>query len=382
MIRIVQIAPFIGRSTGVAGVAWNLERELRTLGATVERFTFAEARRGGVGPLPRRRVSARLMKAWRVVWFSTVGTARARRFLAARPDAVSICHNDALVGDVYVNHGILLASMRERGHALWRMLRNPAHLFTVVRDAHRFRDGTHRAVVSLTSSESDLLRRTYGRVRSRLVVIPNGVDLARFHRPNPAERQAARAVFDLDEDARVALFIGYEFARKGLGLVIEGLTQAPSVLLLVVGGDSDSIRSATAVAARLGVADRVLFVGPQPDVVPFLHASDLFVLPSSYESSGLVFLEALACGLPVVATRVGVAADIVRDGDNGFLVPPDPSVIGEHMNDFGAVDLDPWRRRARSSVEDLGWRDVAERYLELAREIIADRHAAEAGASG
>ena len=60
----------------------------------------------------------------RMVWFTTVGTLRARRFLLERPDAVSICHNNAMVGDVYVNHGVVGAAMRARGNSMWRMVRN------------------------------------------------------------------------------------------------------------------------------------------------------------------------------------------------------------------------------------------------------------------
>ena len=70
----------------------------------------------------------------RMVWFTTVGTVRARRFLAERPDAVSICHNNAMVGDIYVNHGVVGAAMRARGNGVWRMVRNPTHIFTFLRD--------------------------------------------------------------------------------------------------------------------------------------------------------------------------------------------------------------------------------------------------------
>ena len=75
-VRIVQIVPFIGPGTGVAGVAFNLERELLALGARVERFTFNDALRGRSRPWPKTRLLARLRGGWRMVWFSTVGTRR------------------------------------------------------------------------------------------------------------------------------------------------------------------------------------------------------------------------------------------------------------------------------------------------------------------
>ena len=161
----MQIAPEIAPGSGVAGVASALEREFAAKGVRVERFTLEEARGGRrTKPVPRTALGRRLSAAWSVVWFSTVGTTRAREFLSARPDAVSICHNDVMAGDIYVNHGLLQPAMRARGHYGWRMLRNPVHLYTVVRDRRRYRRRTHRAVVALTRAEADLLRETYGKV--------------------------------------------------------------------------------------------------------------------------------------------------------------------------------------------------------------------------
>ena len=379
MTRIVQIVPFIGPGSGVAGVAWNLEQQLRALGATVERYTFDDARRGTPRPWPRAKLLRRLARGWRVVWFSTFGTARARRFLAERPDAVSICHNDVLTGDVYVNHGVILASMRARGNAAWLMVRNPFHVFIHLRDRIRYRGRTHRAVVVLSRQDVAELRDSYGRVRPRMVEIPNGVDLERFRPPSPEERVEARSALGLGTEERVAVFIGHEFHRKGLRYAIEGLRHAPSVLLLIVGGSDDIIAEANASAQELGVGDRVLFVGPRHDLAPFLAASDTFVLPSAYEANALVVLEALASGLPVVTTRVGYAPEIVVDGDNGYLVDRDPRAVGERLEELAGLEDDElagFRLRARASVEGHSWRATAERYLALAEELLAERPAA------
>lgn len=368
-MHIVQIVPNLGRGSGVAGVAWNLQQEFRAMGHTVEAFTMTTATGGRPRRTPRHPLF-RALKLFRgMVWFSTVGTARARRFLRERPDAVSICHNNVMAGDVYVNHGVVGAAMRARGNGLWRMVRNPTHPFTFVRDLIRYRGRTHRAVVALSPSEAETLRRVYGRVRAPITIIPNGVDLERFHPPTPVERAEARAAFRLDDEARVVLFIGHEFARKGLAVAIEALVHAPSLLLLVVGGNAQAIDQARARANDLGVAERVLFVGARHDVPLFLAAADLFVLPSAYEANALVVLEALAAGLPVVATRVGYAPELIVDGENGYLVERDPVEIGARFEELAAVDLDAWARRARTSAEPHGWRATAERYVELLRSL-------------
>jgi len=384
MTRIVQVVPFIGPGSGVAGVAWNLEQQFRALGATVERYTFDDARRREAGRWPTSQLGARLARGWRIVWFSTVGTSRARRFIADRPDAIVICHNNVMAGDVYVNHGIVLASMRARGQSAWRMVRNPFHIFTHVRDRVRYRGRTHRAVVALSEAEAAELVATYGRVRPRIVVIPNGVDLEKFRPPSDEERRTARSALGLGDEERVAVFVGHEFDRKGLSFAIGGLQHAEDVLLLIIGGSDDIIAAANAEAQALGVGNRVLFLGPRYGLRSFLAASDMFVLPSAYEANALVVLEALASGLPVVTTRVGFAPEIIVDGVNGFLVDRDARQVGDRLEQLAALDdaaLGAFRRRARESVEPYAWPAIARRYLDLAEELLAERPSA-TGTSG
>ncbi len=372
-LHIVQIAPYIGGGSGVAGVAWNLEQHFLAMGHRVERFTTATASRRPQRPWPRHPFFRALALFRKMVWFTTVGTVRARRFLNERADAVVICHNNALIGDVYVNHGVVGAAMRARGSGTWRMVRNPTHAFTFVRDAIRYRNGIHRVVVALSPSEADTLRRVYGRVRPPIEIIPNGVDLERFHPPTPEERAQARAAFHLDDDDRVVLFVGHEFARKGLSFAIDALISAPTVLLLVIGGNATAIEQARAHAREAGVDGRVLFMGTRTDLPVFFAAADAFVLPSAYEANALVVLEALAAGLPVVATRVGFAPDLIIDGSNGYLVERDAAEIGARFEELAAADLAPWRRRARETAEQHGWRTTALQYVDLLQRLAQEK---------
>lgn len=364
-LHIVQIAPDIAAGSGVAGVAAALEREFRAAGARVDRFTRTES--GGRPPRP-----GRLSHAWDVVRFSTIGTRRARRFLATNPEAVSICHNDALVGDVYVNHGLLQPAMRARGGYVWRMVRNPLHLYTAARDRVRYRGSTHRRVVALTEREAELLVDTYGRVSAPIVVIPNGVDIERFRPPSAAERAEARRVLNIDRDAFTAVFVGHEFDRKGLPLAIAALRHAPTAQLLVVGGDASMIARTRAQAADAGVADRIAFAGALPDPVPALWASDALLLPSAYEANALVLLEALACGIPIIATDVGAARELVGAG-GGTLVARDAEDIARALDRAATADPVAAARSARAIAEQHAWPRIAARYLELARELRAER---------
>jgi UDP-glucose:(heptosyl)LPS alpha-1,3-glucosyltransferase len=102
----------------------------------------------------------------------------------------------------------------------------------------------------------------------------------------------------------------------------------------------------------------------------------LFVLPSAYESFALVVIEALATGLPVVVTPVGIAPEVIVDGVNGFLVERTGDAVGERISQIAALsddELDEWRRRARQSAETYSWREIARRYLSLADEVAAER---------
>jgi UDP-glucose:(heptosyl)LPS alpha-1,3-glucosyltransferase len=308
----------------------------------------------------------------RIWWFRFTGTRRARLYLSARPDAISICHSEVLAGDIFVHHGSVLRAMRAAGHPLWKFL-HPIHQVSYLHERARFRSRVHGTVVTLTSGgEADLVG-LYGRIRPPVVTIPNGVDTERFRPPAEDERARLRREYRLDEEDRVALFVGHDLPGKGIRHAVAALVHAPTVMLLVVGGVRSTVDAAQSLAESLGVSERVLFVGPRQDVERFFALSDMFVFPSGYEAYGLVVLEALASGLPVIATRVGCAPDVVVDGVNGYLVEQDAAEIGERMELLAATDLAEWRPRARASVAERTWRHVAAQYLELAEQVAARR---------
>jgi UDP-glucose:(heptosyl)LPS alpha-1,3-glucosyltransferase len=366
MTTIVQITPEIGPGTGVGAVAHHLEAQWQGLGLDVRRFTLADA---GGSWLPRAGggVAGRLSLLARVVWFSTVGTRRARRLLDAHPDYLSVCHNDALAGDLYVNHGIVQAAMRARGHYWLRMARNPVHAFTSVRDRWRYEHpSTHRLVVNLVSDEERVLRDTYPGLRIPTVVIGNGVDVERFQPPTPSEREAARAALGLAATDRAVLFIGNEFGRKGLSTLVEAVSRlGPEVHLFVVGGTPEMVAAAATSGAAPRLGGRLHLAGAHPDPRPWLHAADVLAMPSAYESFGLVVLEALACGVPVVASPTGCVPDVIVDGTNGAVVAPLPDPLAEGLRRVLASDPGAMRAAARRTAEQHSWAAVAGRYLEV-----------------
>lgn len=158
-------------------------------------------------------------------------------------------------------------------------------------------------------------------------VVGNGVDLARFH---PVDRAAARHALGLPLDAQVLISVGALVERKGMHRVIDCLPALiehhPRLHYLIVGGASpegDNRGELVAQVARLGLAGRVHFLGalPPDELKTPLSAADVFVLATRNEGWANVFLEAMACGLPVVTTDVGGNAEVVCRAELGSIVP-------------------------------------------------------------
>lgn len=238
------------------------------------------------------------------------------------------------------------------------------------------------AVVVASPQEELHLNRLYPGADGRVHVIPCGVDVDRFR---PLDMDAARRRLGLNGE-RILLFVGRPDPLKGLEILIgaASLLEHPhGVRVLVVGGEGDQSDPAyvpvRALASTLNVASQVSYSGAvSQDLLPYYYnAADVCVVPSYYESFGLVALEAMACGTPVVASRVGGLQSTVRDGETGFLVPwhcPEPfaerldllltnETLRTSLGEAGRVNAQAYRWPAVSaSVIELYQRLTATRY--------------------
>ena len=133
--------------------------------------------------------------------------------------------------------------------------------------------------------------------------------------------------------------------------------------LVVVGGDLEMIRAELTRGPVSALASRAHFIGAQPDPRPWLHAADVLAMPSAYESYGLVVLEALACGVPVVATATGCVPDVVVDGVNGTIVVGTPGDIAAGLQRALACLPPPRGGRHAPRPFEHSWDEVARRYL-------------------
>jgi glycosyltransferase involved in cell wall biosynthesis len=209
--------------------------------------------------------------------------------------------------------------------------------------------------------------------RAKVVVQHNGVDGAEFV---IRDQREARARLGLPEDRPMILYVGNVQPPKGVEVLVEAMPRVVQrrrdVTLRIVGSGADEAKLKARVR-ELGVEANVIFEGRKlhPDIPWWMAASDLFCLPSHMEGCPNVVLESLACGRPVVASRVGGVPELLDDR-NGLMAPPnDPAALASALDAALARAWDPAALRA--TVKYLSWDAVAETYLALLREVLAER---------
>lgn len=183
------------------------------------------------------------------------------------------------------------------------------------------------AVAAISNEVADALFRS-GVAREHLRIIPSGVDCEHFRAPDAAQRQAARSRLGLAREDFLVGSVGMLEERKGHRYLLAAIAGANRnyakslPIKCVLAGDGSRRDELRALARNLQIANHILFLGMIGDARQVLDALDLFVFPSLKEGLGVALLEAMACGLPVIASRVGGVLDSVEDGVSGVLVPP------------------------------------------------------------
>jgi phosphatidylinositol alpha-1,6-mannosyltransferase len=230
-----------------------------------------------------------------------------------------------------------------------------------------------QAVTCISSFVRDVVQRDYPPAPGvACTVVPYGVDVKRFH-PG-VEGVAVRQRHGIGPDERLVLTVQRLYPRKGVETFLEAaalvLRAVPRARFLVV-GDGPERPALERRAAALGVSARVIFAGAHDHhaLPPFYAAADVFAFHTLHEGLGIVLLEALAAGCPVVTTAAGGTLDIVRPGDTGLLVEPGDApafaraVVRVLRDSTLAADL---RARARHAAEiEFDWDAVAGRYLDV-----------------
>jgi UDP-glucose:(heptosyl)LPS alpha-1,3-glucosyltransferase len=273
----------------------------------------------------------------------------ARRAVAVGSWDVVQSHERTIDQDVYragegCHQAYLASETRPRARGLYHRI--------VLALERRVFERTPR-IVAIAEAGRREIASLYGVESDRLSVVYNGVDLERFHPKNRAMyRGGARAEAGIPAGAFTVLFVGSGFARKGLATAVQAFAAfSDRSSRLVVLGKGDA-REYQDLALRLGVGERVVWLGARDDSERWYAGADIVVLPSRYEPFGNVHLEALAAGLPVVASSCAGGAEVITEGVNGSVVSPtDSSAITSALERFRERSAAELTDAARRSAE-------------------------------
>jgi len=240
-------------------------------------------------------------------------------------------------------------------------------------------------IIAATIAEVTQLRFLYKAPANKMVVIPPGVDVSHFY-PIPGDE--AKMYVGLKPEDNMVLFVGRIEPLKGVDTLIQAMSclqlkDGHRVHLAIIGGDpSASPQEMSAEMARLQklcddlcVGQTVVFLGKRDqDRLPYYYsAAELLVMPSHYESFGMVALEAMACGTPVIASEVGGLAYLVRDGETGFTVPDqEPELLSEKIT-WLLDDHELHRTMSERAVEyaqDYAWEKIACQIVDVYKELV------------
>ncbi|PKO07590.1 MAG: glycosyltransferase family 1 protein [Chloroflexi bacterium HGW-Chloroflexi-3] len=243
-------------------------------------------------------------------------------------------------------------------------------------------------IIAATLAEKSQLEFLYEAPSSKISVIPPGVDTRHFY---PIPKDEAKEVVGVPENSHTILFVGRIEPLKGIDKLIQAiaiiqkngeLRCCPHNLVIIGGEPNAKPEDMNAEMARLqdmvedlGIENFVIFLGKQDQqMLPYYYsASEIVVMPSHYESFGMVALEAMACGTPVVASQVGGLAFLVRDGETGFVVPGnDVQMLAKRLVEL-IKDMELRNKLGNKSAEYAqlyAWENISEKMIEVYNQVL------------
>jgi glycosyltransferase involved in cell wall biosynthesis len=217
---------------------------------------------------------------------------------------------------------------------------------------------------------------TIGVPTRKVTVIPNGIDLKEFEQLPDGTRFRKR--FSIEEGEKMILAVGRLEKTKGFQhaiMAMAKLRRKYPVKLLIAGPNLDYGHQLRKIAKKAGVNDKVVFCGPinKREKLEALAAADAVIIPSTYEGFGIFILEALAARKPVVATRTGVASEVIRNGENGFLV--NPGDLGDLTEKLAYLLGDDrlsreMSNRSQENIKAFDWKAITRQILSVYNECL------------
>ncbi len=241
-------------------------------------------------------------------------------------------------------------------------------------------------IIAATPAEQAQLNWLYHADMDKIAVVPPGVDLERFS-PMPSKEAKKRVGIPCGDTnimfaGRIEPLKGVDTLMQAMALIRERYPElVENTCVAIIGGDpwsddpDDEMARLQALREQLGITDLVVFLGAKDqEILPnYYAAAEMVVMPSHYESFGMVALEAMAMGRPVIASEVGGLAYLVQDGVNGFHVPSrDPEALASRMFELLSNDAcrETMGRMAREYAEKFDWSHIVERMMRIYEQTI------------
>ncbi|MBI4520847.1 MAG: glycosyltransferase family 4 protein, partial [Gemmatimonadetes bacterium] len=297
-----------------------------------------------VGPAGRRGAAAK----WQMLPFAAAALLRLRRAydVIYCPDPRGIGIAAVLVGRLLGRRVVFEAatpgdvSCANWDDTLRRWSVRPAGRLAAALKWLPRRMYTAADAIACLSGEIEEECRAAGVAPARLLRVAHALDLTRFRPGSREEAAMARGAFGLPTDRLVCLFVGRLSREKGVLEILQAwhAVRPEGALLVLAGPDTpehalDVGAEGRAFTARHGLEEQVRFLGPVAEPASLMRAADVFIHPSHYEAFGLSVAEALASGLPVIATSVGGLKEYLVDEENALLVPPgEPDELGRQLD--------------------------------------------------
>ncbi len=392
ILHLAVVTPSVNRRGGTEKcLSWLIEdlsrhAEVTVFSGDIDQTDISQC---GVYGLPMLR-HPRLARYLTFLGANTVALALHRIWRKRKFDLVLATGGDCLASDVVYAHfccAAWAALLREGAVQLpagqlrqrFRNLHYLAFLWVASHiERHIYSRTRIKAIIAVSDAIKTELVRHYSVEPARIAVIPNAADesVRLLPKQRLRYRRETRAQYKVPEDAAVLLFVGAgDWKRKGLLHVLHALAVLadPAIHLLVVGREDIGFYQGQ--AARLGLNGTVHFCGFRHDIERYYAAADAFVYPSHYEAFSLVTLEAAAAGLPLIVTNINGTSELLRDGENGFLVTADPADIAAKVR---LILENPSRLKRMSAAAQAASRRftrsaVLEQTLNLCSSVIASR---------
>jgi len=295
-------------------------------------------------------------------------------------DNISFIHSHERIfaADIFTMHGI---PHRYWIHNIRRKNMSLFDLATAWVEKRLVYEGNCKKFIAVSSLTRDIFLQEYPLDPDKITVIHPGVDLNDYARKDKgAVRSSIRRELGINAADPVILFVSMNFEIKGLDNILFALaklkTQKKSFKLVVAG--KGNIKKYTQLAQKTGIASDVIFVGPvsKEKLIDLYLAGDFYIMLSQFDTFGMVVLEAMAAGLPaIISSNVG-ARDLIREGENGFIIEDtsDTDTVAAKI----ALLLDEGIRRplalaAYQTAVHNTWNDVIKKYLSLYEELITEK---------